>query len=114
MLEKPWISGIPSDKQELYKPVTNCLYWPVLVSFKNWIIIQLSQKSIYYDVFDEIHQVVLDVISGNMALLVESGKNGAIEKTDTTTHEFYVVMFASEVYTLQDNTTIYGQIITAG
>ena len=30
MLEKPCISGIPSDKQERYKPVTKCTYWPVL------------------------------------------------------------------------------------
>ena len=35
MLDKPWISGIPSDKQERYKPVTKCTYWPVLGAFKN-------------------------------------------------------------------------------
>ena len=37
----------------------------------NWKIIQLSQKSTPSDAFDEIHQVVLDGISDNMALLVE-------------------------------------------
>ena len=26
MLDKPWISGISSDKQERYKPVTKCTY----------------------------------------------------------------------------------------
>ena len=26
ILDKPWISGIPSDKQERYKPITNCTY----------------------------------------------------------------------------------------
>ena len=67
MLDKPWISGIPSDEQELYKPVTKCNYWPVLGSFNNWNIIQFSQMSIHYDAFDEIHQVVLDGISDNMA-----------------------------------------------
>ena len=30
MLDKPWISGISSDKQDRYKPVTKCTYWPVL------------------------------------------------------------------------------------
>ena len=35
-------------------------------------------------------------------------------KNDTTTHVFYVIMFTSKAYTLQDNTTIYGKIITAG
>ena len=39
MLDKPWISGIPPDKQEHYKPVTKCTYWPVLGSFNNWNII---------------------------------------------------------------------------
>ena len=85
MLDKPWISGIQSDKQERYKPVTNCTYWPVLRSFKNRNIILLSQKSTPYDVFDEIHQVVLYGISDNMASLVDSSKYGAINTTDTGT-----------------------------
>ena len=49
-----------------------------------------------------------------MASLVESGKYGAINTTDTATDKFYVTMFTSEAYTLQDNTTIDGKIITAG
>ena len=40
MLDKPWISGISSDKEERYKPVTKCTYWPVLGAFNNWKIIQ--------------------------------------------------------------------------
>ena len=36
MLDKVWISGIPSDKQDRYKPVTKCTYWPVLGAFNNW------------------------------------------------------------------------------
>ena len=72
------LSGIPSEKQERYKPVTKCTYWPVLGAFNNWNIIELSSKSTSYETFDEIHQVVLDSISDNMASLVESGKYGAI------------------------------------
>ena len=49
-----------------------------------------------------------------MALLVESGTYGSINTTDTTTHECYVIIFISEAYTLQDNTAIDGEIITAG
>ena len=49
-----------------------------------------------------------------MASIVESGKYGAMNTTDTTTNRFYVIMFQSEAYTLQDNTTIDGQIITSG
>ena len=74
----------------------------------------MSQNSTPSDAFDEIHQVVLDGISDNTALLVEPGKHGAINKTDTATNGFYVIMFTSEAYIIQDNTTIDGKIITAG
>ena len=110
ILDKPWISGIPSYKQARYKPVTKFTDWPVLGYFNYWNIIQLSQKSTPYDVFDEIHCVVLDGISDNMASLVESVKYGAIKKTYTTTNGFYVIMLKSKAYTLQYNTTIYGKI----
>ena len=49
-----------------------------------------------------------------MDLLVESGKYGAINKTYTSTDRLYVIMFTSGAYTLQENTTIYGKIISAG
>ena len=78
MLDKPWISGIPSEKQERYQQVTKCTYWPVLGAFNNWNIIELSSKSTSSETFDQIHQVVLDGISDNMASLVKSGKYGSI------------------------------------
>ena len=74
----------------------------------------MSSKSTSFDVFDEIHQVVLDGISDNMASLVESGKYGAINTTYTSTNGFYIIMFKNCAYTLKENTTIDGQIITAG
>ena len=74
---------------------------------------KLSQKSTPSNKFDKIHQVLLDDIGDNVASLVESGKYGYINTTDTTTNGFYVVMFTSEAYTLQDNTTLYGHAITA-
>ena len=49
-----------------------------------------------------------------MASLAESGKYGVINTTDTTTNGFYDVMFTSEEYTLQDNTTLDRKVITAG
>ena len=74
----------------------------------------MSSNSTSSDTFDEIHQVVLDGISDNMALLVESGKYGAINTTDISTNGFYVIFFTSGAYTLQENTKIDGQIISAG
>ena len=72
MLDKHWIYGISSDKQERYKPVIKYTYWPVVGVFNNWNIILLSSKSTSSYTFDEFYQVVLDVISDNIASLVES------------------------------------------
>ena len=45
-----------------------------------------------------------------MASLVQSGKYGAINRTGTAKNGFYVIIFTSEAYKLQDNTTIDGKI----
>ena len=52
--DKPWTSGIPSDEQEIYKPVTECTQWPVFRSFKNWYIILLSHNPTPSNAFGEI------------------------------------------------------------
>ena len=94
--------------------MTNYEYWKFLGSFNNWNIILLPQNSTPSDAFDEIHQIVLDGIRYNIASLVESGNYGAINTTGTETKGFYVIIFISEAYKLQDNKTIDGQIIPAG
>ena len=114
ILDKPWISGIPSNKQAHYQPITNCTYWPVLGSCKNWNIIDQTEKSTNFESFDEIHKVVLDRISENMASLVQSSKYGDINTYDTPTNGLYVIKLLSEANTLQNITTIDGQVISAG
>ena len=114
MLDQPLISGIQSTKQVHYQPFINCTYWPVMGPYNNWNIIHPTQKSITSETFDEIHQVVLDGISENMSSLVQLGMYGAINTDDTTTNGLYVIQFISDAYTLQSNTTIYGQVISDG
>ena len=84
MLDQPWISSVQSTKQARYQPVINCTYWTVLGSYNNCNNIQLTPKSIPSEAFDEIHQVVLDRISENIASFFQLGMYGAIN-TDYTT-----------------------------
>ena len=67
-----------------------------------------------FEAFDEIHKVVLDGIIENTSSLYQSGMCDAINTDDTTTNGLYVIQFLSEAYTLQNNTTIDGQVISAG
>ena len=84
ILDKPWIYCIQSTKQARYQPVINCTYWKVLVPYNNWNTIELTPKSIPSGAFDEIHQVVLDGISENMASLFQSGMYGSINTDENT------------------------------
>ena len=86
MLDKSWISGIQSMKQACYQPVTNCTYWPVLGSYNNCNIIELTPKSIPFEAFDEMHKVVIYGISENMASLVQLCMYCAINTADNTTN----------------------------
>ena len=49
-----------------------------------------------------------------MVSLDQYGKYGANNRTGTAKNGFYVIMFTSEAYTLQDNTKTDGKIITTG
>ena len=45
MIDKPWVTGITEHQQPLYQPIKDCTYWPVLGSFNNWNILQLSHNA---------------------------------------------------------------------
>ena len=114
MLDKPWIYGSPSKKQACYQHLTNCTYCTVLGSYKNCNIIELTPKSTPFEAFYEIYKVVLDRISENTASLVQSDMYVAINKDDTTPNGLYVIQLISEAYTLQNNITIDGHVISDG
>ena len=50
----------------------------MLVSFNNWNIVLLANKTTLSDDFDEIQKVFLGGISYNMVSLVHTGKYGSI------------------------------------
>ena len=87
-------------QQPRYWPVTDWSYWSVIRSFNNWNIFTLSHKSTKSEAFEEIHQVVLDGISENMASFFQSGKYGAMNTIDTSKMGYYVIKFVSEAYNL--------------
>ena len=78
------------------------------------LVIHLSHKLTPFGDFEYIHQVVLDVISDNMASVVQYDKYVSVNIYDTTKNGYYVIKFISEVYRLRNNTTIGLKIISAG
>ena len=65
----------------------------MLVPFNECNIIQFTNKTTRSEEFDEVHKVVLYIISSKMAPFVQTGKYGAINASDTTTLEYYVVNY---------------------
>ena len=113
MLVNPWEIGVELIYRPRYQPIKYCTYWPVLGSFVNWNIIQVSNKSTTYEYFDGVHKVVLDGISENMSSLVHNRKYGAVNTVDPTTTGYYVVKLISEPYTLQEGETVNKQFINS-
>ena len=93
IMEQHWVPGLKSQQQPCYQPVQDCTYWPVLGSFNNWNIIQLSHKETCSEEIDKIHQVVLYDISENISALVQTDEYGAINTTDTYRMGYYVIKF---------------------
>ena len=101
-IDQPCITGLPAHQKLRYQLIKDCAYWPVLDSFNNCYILKLSHKETSSEEIDKVHQVVLDVISENMATLLQKGQYVAINTTDTSTMIYYVVKFMSEPYTLHE------------
>ena len=74
----------------------------------------MSHKATTSEVFEEIHKVFPDRINDNMASLVQYGKYGAMNTTDTSTMGCYVIKLVSEAYTLKDDTTCDRKFISSG
>ena len=55
--------------------------------------------------------MVLDRISENIASLVQQGMYDNINTDDNTLNGLYDIQFLSNVYTIQNSTTIDGQVI---
>ena len=102
ILDKPWISGIPSKKQARYQPITNFTYWLVLVSYNNWNIIHLTPKSTPFEAFNEIHQVYLDGISDNMTSLVQPDMYGSINIDDNKKCILYYSIHIRGIYATKE------------
>ena len=82
--------------------------------YKNCNIIEITPRSIPFGAFYDMHKLVLYGISKNIASLLQSGMYGGINTANITTNGFYVIQFISEAYTLQNITTIDGQVIYDG
>ena len=112
-LDKPWNPGVTPQQQKFYQPVKDFTYCPVLGYMNNWNTIHFSHKATSSEGLEKINQLVLEGISDNKDVLVQTGQYGAISTTYKTTMVSYVIEFLSESYTLQENTLCNGNISAA-
>ena len=114
MLDKHWIPVFPPHQQPRYQPVHYFTYCPLLVSFNKCNVIKFSHKATTSDAFEEIYQVFPDIIRNNMAFLVQYGKYGAVNTTNSKKMAYYVIKFVLESCTIEEDTTWDLKNITAG
>ena len=61
--------------------------------FKKYSIIHFSHKATSSEEIEKSNRFILDGISIDMAILVQTGKYGDINTTDITTMGYYVIKF---------------------
>ena len=49
----------------------------------------------------------------NISLIYMEGNYGAIDADDSTVHGYYIMIFSSYTYTLQEDLSIYGQVTSS-
>ena len=86
----------------------------MLGSLNNWIIIKFTNKTTSKEGFDSFIKTVLDIISDNMASLVQLCKYGAINEAGPTTMGYYVIKYPYEPYIAQEDQTTDGPVSKAG
>ena len=80
MFDKPWYTGVPPHQQQRYQSIIDFTHSPVLGSFNNWNIVQLSHKQTSSKDIDKGNQVVIDGTNDNMAVLVQTVKYDDIKQ----------------------------------
>ena len=103
-----WAPVVAPPNQPFYQTVCNFTYYPILGVLNNWNIITFSNKNTTSEDFEDIHQVILDGISDNMASLVQSGKHDATKTTYPTRMGYYMANYVSYACILQEDTLCDG------
>ena len=71
-LDKYWLPNIAPSYQPMYSPVENCYYKKMIEHYNDWINIELLDNKITQVEFDNIHALILAVISTNKVELVQA------------------------------------------
>jgi len=109
-LDLPWKSGVEAEKQPCFASSTNCIYWPIFKQaagepgLNDWKILTFVPTKVSdAEAEEEARAEVLAGMKEQMAELIEDGKYGAFSTLDEDADGYYVVVWTSEPYTLQED-----------
>jgi hypothetical protein len=106
-LSLPWRNGKTFLEQDRYARNENCAYWPLFEGLNDWTQISLVPKAgIDEEELNDARGIVLDGIAEMISETIEVGESGAFMTDDTTTDGYYLVEWAGEPYTLQEETVL--------
>jgi hypothetical protein len=114
-LDKDWIPQVPAADQPRYGKVERCKYSNILGSYNDWIIMPFKHGvDNSEEDMDDIHQMILNSIAGQMAATIEKNSFGVVNTDDQRTDGFYVIKFLSKAYTLQEDITVNDELLKSG
>ena len=114
-LDLDWIPGTSPSQQPRYQMATGCKYASILGHYNKWLIMDLLPgEDTDLDELNIIHQDILNSLAHNLASTITENSYGSVNTDDPQTEGFYIVMFTSEPYSLQEEINVHGDIINCG
>ena len=80
MLDRTWSYGVTHTVQPQHQPIVDLIYWPVLVTYNKWNIINFKNKYTYIEYFDDIFRFFLEGIIEYMVSIVKIGNYFIVSK----------------------------------
>ena len=103
-LSLPWDFNIKyAYNQPIYRRVYDCKCPLILGSHNNWIVSNFIDYGTYTVEYEFINRTILDGNVMNIYLVILKGNYGAIDADDTSCHGYYIILYSSSPYTLQED-----------
>jgi hypothetical protein len=100
----PWSHGIPATTQPRYAPRPDCDWAPIFQGLNDWLIVDLVPTAKSDE--EEIELAYTTVLKGIATIMSESikiGEYGAFNTDDEAADGYYLVRWASDPYSLQED-----------
>ena len=90
-MDLPWDPYLEPRYQTIYSSVTKYKYDPILGKNNDWEMMDFIGKGTYEQLYELVHNTVIDGLVNNTSQTIHVGSIGAIDADDRHSYKYYMV-----------------------